>query len=233
MNQALELIAMHGWCGDSRSWEPWQPLWQQRGWQWSCGERGYGCRPPQQPRWQLPGATKVVIAHSLGPHLLNQEVMAAADAVVLLTSFGRFAPEGPAGRRVRTALSGMAAELAGPDPGGMLLSFLQQVAAPASADALQASPACEPIPPEGLARLQQDLQLISDCAGLPPGFPGGARVLLLQAGADQIVVPEARELLEQAMPQADVLTLASAGHGLIGTPTLALVTTWMEALEQR
>jgi len=229
---SLQLIAMHGWCGDSRGWDPWLSLWQQRGWQWCCGERGYGSRPPLQPDWPTAGrGRRVVIAHSLGPHLLPQAVLAAADAVVLLTSFGRFVPEGRAGRPVRSALAGMAEQLTGPEPGAMLQSFLQQVAAPASAEALPATPAAEPLSPKGLTRLSQDLELIGQCAGLPPGFPPGARVLLLQAGADQIVVPEARRLLEQALPMADVLTLASAGHGLIGTPTLALVTAWMEGLE--
>lgn len=231
MSTPLQLVAMHGWCGDSRSWDPWLPLWQQRGWQWCCGERGYGSRSPLQPHWSAEGrGPRVVIAHSLGPHLLPQTVLAAADAVVLLTSFGRFVPEGPAGRRVRSALAGMAAQLAGPDPAAMLQSFLQQVAAPAAAQELQASPASEPIPPQGLERLSQDLELIGQSAGLPQGFPPRARVLLLQAGADQIVVPEARQLLEQALPTADVLTLAGAGHGLVGTPTLALVTAWMEGL---
>lgn len=232
MTSALQLIAMHGWCGDSRSWESWQPLWQQRGWRWRCGERGYGDRPAHAPVWDEGDGLKLVLAHSLGPHLLAAEVLAAADAVVLLTSFGRFVPEGRGGRPLQAALAGMARELAGPDPGAMLQTFLQQVAAPDSGERLQPSPGREPLSASGRQRLQQDLERIVHSQGLPQGFPTGARVLLLQAGRDQIVAPETRRDLEQRLPQADVVHFAGAGHGLIGTPTMAMVTAWIEGLLQ-
>lgn len=230
MSDRLQLIAMHGWCGDQRSWDPWRIGWEQQGWSWCCGERGYGGLAPQQPTWRAEPGLKVVIAHSLGPHLLPAALLAEADAVVLLTSFGRFVPAGKAGRALQTALSAMAAQLAGPNPQAMLHTFLQRVAAPASAEALQATPAAEPLPAGGLARLQHDLKLLADSRALPAGFPSHAKVLLVQAGADQIVVPEARQLLELALPKADLLTFQAAGHALIGTPCLALVNAWLKAL---
>jgi len=232
MSNPVQLIAMHGWCGDSRSWDPWLPSWQQQGWTCSCGERGYGRLPPQQPTWGTTAGTKVVIAHSLGPHLLRPEVLAAADAVVLLTSFARFVPEGRAGRSVAAALGGMAAQLRGPEPERMLKSFLVQVAAPAPADLLQASPAAEPLSAAGLELLQQDLELIAQSTSLPAGFPPHAKVLLLEAGSDQIVDPAARQELQRALPRADVLSFSAAGHGLIGTPTIAMVNAWIAALLQ-
>jgi pimeloyl-[acyl-carrier protein] methyl ester esterase len=232
MSRPLELVAMHGWCGDSRSWDPWLPGWRQRGWSWCCGERGYGQLPPRQAGWSAAAGIKVVIAHSLGPHLLAPEVLSAADAVVLLASFGRFVPEGRQGRTIEAALSGMAAQLRGPAPERMLQTFLEQVAAPASAELLQATPIAEPLAPAGLERLQQDLALIARTAALPAGFPPDARVLLLQAGSDRIVAPEARQELQELLPQADVLSLHEAGHGLIGTPTLAMVDAWIAGLQQ-
>lgn len=230
-SSSLQLIAMHGWCGDSRSWDPWLAGWRQQGWSWCCGERGYGDLPPRQPRWSEDAGFKVVIAHSLGPHLLEPEVLAAADAVVLLTSFARFVPAGRHGRSVTAALSGMAAQLKGPEPERMLNAFLEQVAAPASAELLQTTPASQSLPPAGLERLQQDLALIAQTAALPGGFPTGARVLLLQAGSDQIVVPAARQELQELLPKADVLIFSEAGHGLIGTPTVAMVNAWIAQLQ--
>ncbi|MBM5803580.1 MAG: alpha/beta hydrolase [Cyanobacteria bacterium K_DeepCast_35m_m2_155] len=232
MSDPVQLVAMHGWCGDSRSWDPWLPSWQQQGWTWCCGERGYGRLPARQPTWQSATATNVVIAHSLGPHLLAPEVLAAADAVVLLTSFARFVPEGRAGRSIAAALASMAAQLRGPEPERMLKSFLEQVAAPAPAELLQASPAAEPLRPTGLELLQQDLDLIAQSSSLPAGFPPDAKVLLLQAGSDQIVAPAARQELQRSLPQADVLSFGAAGHGLIDTPTIAMVNAWIGALVQ-
>jgi pimeloyl-[acyl-carrier protein] methyl ester esterase len=230
MSQPLQIIAMHGWCGDSHSWDPWLPAWQAEGWSWSLGERGYGNLPPRRPLWSGQGGLRVVMAHSLGPHLLASEVLAEAQALVLLTSFGRFVPNGRAGRAVRTALEGMAAQLQGPEPRAMLQGFLAQVAAPQSPELLQSTPAGAPLPAAGVERLREDLALIAATTGLPQGCGGQTRALLLQAGADQIVVPEARQALEQELPQADVIRLAGAGHGLLCTPTVPLVMAWLREL---
>lgn len=232
MSNGLHLIAMHGWCGDRRSWDPWLPIWQARGWGYSCGERGYGHHPAVEPSWPAGTGPRVVIAHSLGPHLLPAAVLEQADALVLLTSFGRFVPPGRDGRSLRSGLAGMATALAGPNPGVMLQTFLQQVAAPAPSALLQATPAAEPLTDAGLRQLQQDLELLSRTEALPAAFPKQAAILLVQAGADQIVAPEARRALEDELPGADVLTLQGAGHGLLGTPVLAMVMGWLAQLEQ-
>jgi pimeloyl-[acyl-carrier protein] methyl ester esterase len=231
MSNTVQLIAMHGWCGDSRSWDPWLPIWQSQGWRCSCGERGYGHRAAVEPRWNDGPGIRVVIAHSLGPHLLPAAVLQQADAVVLLTSFAQFVPAGRDGRSLRAALDGMARELSGPDPGAMLQSFLQQVAAPAPPGLLQATPAAEPLCATGLQQLQEDLDLLARTEGLPEGFPSQAAILLVQAGADRIVAPQARLALEHALPSADVLTLRGAGHGLLGTPVVAMVMAWLKQLQ--
>jgi len=223
----MQVIAMHGWCGDSRSWAPWEQAAQRLGWAWHSGERGYGSLTPQTPAWQPGLGTRVVIAHSLGPHLLERELLAAADAIVLLASFGRFVPPGAAGRGLRTGLKGMAAELAGPDSRAMLTSFMARAAAPQSGELIAASVLDTSLKPQGVQRLRDDLELLSQTTGLPAGFPGSARVLLVQAGADQIVVPEARLDLQELLPGADLLTLAQAGHALLATPVVAMVLAWL------
>ena len=230
MTGNLCLLAMHGWCGDPSNWDPWHPHWQTRGWQWSCANQGYGPSPIQQPHWPEGEGLKVLIAHSLGPHLVPAAVLRQAQAVVLLTSFGRFVPEGREGRRLEVALQGMAEQLAGPDPQAMLQAFLERVCAPEAVERLQHTPANQPLSAPALERLRRDLALLTGTSGLPAGFPEDARVLLVQAGRDQIVAPAARHSLEEALPQADVLTLATAGHALLGTPVITLVNAWLEAL---
>ena len=44
------------------------------------------------------------------------------------------------------------------------------------------------------------------------------------------MAPAARQALEQALPQADLLNLAAAGHALLRTPVLGLVEAWLEGL---
>lgn len=231
---SLQVIAMHGWCGEAGHWQPWRQAFDQRGWSWQSGERGYGGAPPQWPGWQTRGR-RVVIAHSLGPHLLSAGVLAAAEAVVLLASFGRFVPPGPAGRRLRHALAAMEAQLASPESASaMLRQFLQEAAAPEAADQLPAGPADRRLGEPERQRLREDLGLLGRCSGLPAAFPHGIPVLVVEAGADRIVVPEARQLLrrdlELSRAQLRWLTLEDAGHCLLRADVIPMVLEWLDTL---
>ena len=237
----MQLIAMHGWAGDSRSWAPLQQACQARGWDLQCGERGYGTLPTLVPNWRpatppKPNAAKpnpaqgmkVVVAHSFGPHLLPAAVLEQADAVVLLASFGRFIPEGRAGRAVRAALAAMADQLQGDGATAMLKAFLTKAAAPADPALLPAGPAHGELSPQGRARLSTDLGALGRTSGLPEGFPPRARVLLVEAGDDQIVAAASTQALAANLPQADRVVLQGAGHCLLGTAALAMVLAWLE-----
>ena len=234
---SLQVIAMHGWAGDGANWNAWQEVSAPFGWRWSCGERGYGPRAPLNPAWEGAGR-RVVIGHSMGPHLLDAAVLAGADAVVLLAGFGRFVPPGAEGRRVRAALAAMAAQLAeGPSEAetalraqSLLRRFLAEAASPDPAELLPPGPADQPVGAAGRERLRQDLALLERSEGLPPGFPSTARVLIVEAEADRIVGPQARALLRQALPQADVVSLPGAGHCLLRSPVMAPVLDWLQDL---
>ena len=219
----LQLIAMHGWAGTAAGWDPWRAEAQARGWCWQCGERGYGTAPAALPAWQ-PAGQRVLISHSLGLHLLPAALLAAADRVVLLASFGRFVPPGREGRQLRSALAAMAAQLAeGPDEAEtaarvqqLLRSFLARAMRPAAAGPLPPGPADRPVGPAARQRLRKDLALLAATTGLPAGFPSGVPVLLVEAAADQIVLPETRCLLRLSLPNADCISLAGAGHTFLG-----------------
>lgn len=228
----MQLIAMHGWAGDARGWGSFELAWQARGWRWQCGERGYGIRPPQPVDWRPQPGPRVLVAHSLGPHLLPAAVLEQADALVLLASFGRFVPEGREGRRLQTALAAMAAQLADTENAAaeMLQTFLERAAAPQPASLLPPSPAAAPLPLQGRRRLLEDLELLGSRTGLPPGYPIQVPTLIVEAAADQIVVPEARRLLREALPGADRIELAGIGHGLLSPALVPLVCGWLEAL---
>jgi pimeloyl-[acyl-carrier protein] methyl ester esterase len=228
---------MHGWAGDGGHWQAWQPAVTSRSWGLQLGERGYGRRPALLPPWPLHGR-KGLICHSLGVHLVPPEVLAASEAVVLLASFGRFVPPGAEGRRVRVALAAMAAQLAeGPSEAetalrvqNLLRRFLIEAASPDPAELLPPGPADQPVAAAGRERLRQDLALLERSDGLPAGFPSGARVLIVEAEADHIVGPQARALLRQALPQAEVMSLPGAGHCLLRSPVMVPVLEWLQGL---
>ena len=227
----VEIIAMHGWAGDSRCWRPWIEATAHHGWSWQCGERGYGEIAPRRPAWPEdlpPEVLRVVIGHSLGPHLVPPEVWQAADAAVLLASFATFVPPERSGRRVRMALDGMAAKLDNEtDAKEMLKKFLVNVAHPKPPQLLPAGPE------EGslnIGRLRQDLEILRNGQGLPPGFPSGAQVLIVEAGADRIVDAAARAMLRAALPNAEDVRLPDAGHALLQTGIVSQVADWVQSL---
>jgi pimeloyl-[acyl-carrier protein] methyl ester esterase len=233
IRRPLEVIAMHGWASDARCWEVWRPATEVLGWRWQTGERGYGKLAPQEPRWDTNAAGaghRVVIGHSLGPHLVPSEVLCLAEAVVLLASFATFVPPGREGRRTRAALAGMAACLGDEAKARVMLSnFMQRVAEPQSPELLPPGPLDGPLDEVNRAQLREDLERLGRCDGLPEGFPAQAKVLIVEAEEDRIVEPEARALLQAALPRADVITLPGVGHALLANNVIASVVPWVEA----
>ncbi|MBJ7258531.1 MAG: hypothetical protein JHD33_03250 [Chthoniobacterales bacterium] len=229
-HSSAQVVAMHGWAGDSRGWRPWIEATAALGWNWQCGERGYGTLEPRIPSWPEntpPDALRLVIGHSLGPHLVAPEVLHQADAVVLLASFATFVPPDRAGRRVRAGLDGMAAKLGSEcEAREVLQKFLANAADPQPPGLRPPGPADGPL---HLERLRGDLGILRECRGLPAGFPSGARVLIVEAESDRIVEAAARDMLKADLPQADVISLAGTGHALLQADIVSRVTARVES----
>lgn len=227
----LQVIAMHGWGRDARSWDPWRLATERLGWCWQTGERGYGRLPPRALAWPeaVAGSRHLVIGRSLGPHMVPAEVLAKADTVVLLASFATFVPPGREGRRTRAALAGMAASLDDEFRArAMLENFTVRVTEPQSPDLLPPGPLDGELNEVNRARLREDLDLLGKTNGLPAGFPRSARVLIVEAEEDCIVEPETRRMLREALPDADVITLPGVGHALLAGDVIQRVVEWVE-----
>ena len=238
-----QVIAMHGWSCDSSVWASWERHFSHRGWLWQNGERGYGNRRCCHPSWAEPtsGATspcmasqrRVVIAHSLGPHLLDPSVLDQATDVVLLASFGRFVPEGPEGRALRTGLRGMQKAIGGPGEATMLRTFLKRAAQPAEVDGLPPGLEQQGLCERGRDCLREDLERLIGTSGLPAGLPQSARVLVVDGTDDAIVAPAAsREHLQalsshlQTAPEQ--WQLRNVGHALLVPDLLVRVQQWLD-----
>ncbi len=237
---AMQLLAMHGWAGDSRGWEPFAATARQQGWNWQAADRGYGPTPARPASWTAGQGRRVLIAHSLGPHLLPAGVLEQVEGLVLLASFGRFVPRGATGRALRTALAGMADALGAPQTPAaageaapaeaMLRTFLARATAPQPLSQLPTTVVDQPLSRAGRQLLIDDLTLLGATTQLPAALPATCPCLIVEAGSDRIVVPETRALLRQERPDASVIHYPEAGHCLLGTPVVRDVMTWIAQL---
>ena len=176
---------------------------------------------------------RVVIAHSLGPHLLPDAVLAQATDVVLLASFSRFVPEGPKGRALKTGLKSMRRCLGSDAEAEMLTTFLRRAAAPSPPDGLPRGPIQEGLSIEGRQRLSDDLDRLIASAELPLGLQETTRVLVVEAAQDAIVVPAARQELRDALQTrlqhpAEHWCLSDSGHALLVPDLLIRIQRWLD-----
>lgn len=94
MKRKLEIIMQHGWAFDSSCWRSWMPhLRDSTEYETivQTPDRGYfGKKSCGADFSQNQDSVKIVIAHSLGLHLLSVELLARVDLLVLASSFAYF-----------------------------------------------------------------------------------------------------------------------------------------------
>ncbi len=232
-----EVIAMHGWGSDSSFWGQWENFFSKHHWEWQSGERGYGKLPLHIPSWQSldkesNNDQRVVIAHSLGPHLLNREIHANSTHLVLLASFSSFVPKGSNQRVLLKALQGMQNLLGTDREKKMLTDFLVKASYPESYLSLPKGPLHGDLSKKGRERLKADLALLIDTNGLPNGLTTRAKVLVINAEEDAIVIPEAKKsLLAQLITQQEnppiEWQLKGIGHTLNTSGIIEKVHNWL------
>jgi len=234
-----QVIAMHGWGGDSNTWKIWASQFQKDKWLWQSVERGYGEITPFSPNWK--NATtyerhqqRVVIAHSLGPHLLTKEVLKQSTKIVFLCSFSRFIPNEVTSRSLKTALKGMQKHLGTINEVNMLKSFLEKACHPEAIDGIPPGPITKGLSVKGRKKLKSDLQLLIQTNGLPQGIPVEAKVLIVQGKEDSIIVPESRSCLIEDL--TDYLEhsptyweIPNAGHLLLMPGLIKRVQSWLNS----
>ena len=233
-----QVIAMHGWSGDSHTWVSWIRHFKHHNWSWQSGERGYGKCQVHIPFWHddqdpLEQQRRVVVGHSLGPHLLPDAVLAQATDLVLLASFSRFVPQGPKGRALTIGLNGMHRCLGSSEESEMLNNFLARAASPSSSVGLSHGPINEGLSADGRHRLSDDLDRLIACTELPLGLQETTRVLVVEAGQDAIVLPAAREELRAALETklkcpAEHWLIRESGHALLVPDLLIRVQRWLD-----
>ena len=92
MNQ---VITQHGWGLDQSFWDNYKVEFQKNGWHWQDNERGYFSKNVIQSKWiksDLNNQIKMILCHSLGFHLIQENLLDEASHVVFINSFNNFLP---------------------------------------------------------------------------------------------------------------------------------------------
>ena len=126
----------------------------------------------------------------------------------------------------------MRSAIGGPGEATMLHTFLQRAAAPTDVSALPPGPGTQGLTTAGRERLRADLERLIATTGLPPGLPASARVLIVEAGSDAIVAPEASRCLHQELGNLlehapEHWCLPNVGHALLVPHLLTQVREWL------
>jgi len=233
-----QVIAIHGWSRDSNTWQGWTEQFRESEWLWQSTERGYGDIPALTPKWMHCSEKdcyqrRVVIAHSLGLHLIKSEVLEKATDIVLLGSFSQFIPNGIESRYLKTALKSMQKQLGTPAEVKMLKSFLQKACQPQAFNTVPPGPITKGLSSKGRIKLQADLELLVQTHKLPSSMPTQSRVLIVQGEEDSIVVPSTRNSLREDLNKhlenaPTNWNIAGAGHLLLVPGLINRVKNWLE-----
>ena len=232
-----EIIAMHGWAGDSKQWSKWIKLFQSCNWKWQTAERGYKDIVATTPKWKKEsnqiGLKRVAICHSLGSHLIDKRILCSATHVVLINSFSRFIPEGKENRYVTIALNKMMKAINTPNEPSMLRKFHIKAYKPNNINLEATESNLLQISDSGRLRLKNDLRLLIHSDSLPTGLNAGAKVLVINSEKDYILANQTKEKLAEDLTsylevEPAIINLEEEGHSISKINSIKKIKHWLE-----
>ena len=232
-----EIIAMHGWAGDSHQWLNWKKIFKSSDWEWQSAERGYKDISPHIANWNNNSnqveLKRVAICHSLGSHLIDKEVLHSATHVVLINSFSRFIPSGKEKRSVTMALKKMMDAINTPKEAAVLRKFHIKAYKPISIDieSIQSDLLC--LSDSGRLRLKNDLQLLMNSDSLPIGLKNNAKVLVINSAQDYILANQTKvnlieDLINHLEAAPKIINLQDEGHSITKIKNIKKIKHWLE-----
>ena len=232
-----EIIAMHGWAGDSHQWLNWEKIFKCSDWKWQTAERGYKDISPHTPKWNHNSnqveLKRVAICHSLGSHLIDKQVLYSATHVVLINSFSRFIPSGKENRPVKLALKRMMDSINTPNEAVMLKKFHVKAHKPNYIDVKPPESNLLDISDTGRLILKNDLKLLMHSESLPPGLNNSAKVLIVNSEKDYILASQTKEKLTEDLIKhlevvPTIINFQDEGHFITKIENIKKIKHWLE-----
>ena len=232
-----EIIAMHGWAGDSKQWSSWIDLFKCCDWEWQTAERGYKDMNPSTPRWNnetnKAGLKRVAICHSLGLHLLDKRILWSATHVVLINCFSRFIPSSKESRSVTIALNRMMNAIDSPNELSMLKKFHIKAYKPNHINVESTNSNLLHLSDSGRVRLKNDLKLLINSDSLPTSLNSDAKVLIMNSENDYILTKQTKEKLAEDLRshlevEPTIINSQEEGHLISKMNTIKKIKHWLE-----
>ena len=232
-----EIIAMHGWAGDSNQWSNWIDFFKCYDWEWQTVERGYRDIRPHTPKWMnlsnQTGLKRVAICHSLGSHLIDKDVLYLATHVVLINSFSKFIPSGKENRSITIALKRMMSAINTPNELTMLKKFHLKSHKPNDLNDRLTESDFLYLSTSGRMKLKNDLQLLINSNSLPIGLNVDAKVLVVNSNKDYILANETKEKLAEDLKshlkvEPAIMNLQEEGHAISKVNNIKKIKHWLE-----
>ena len=233
-----EIIAMHGWAGDSHQWSNWEKIFNSYDWEWQTYERGYKEIIPHAPKWNNDSnhleIKRVAICHSFGSHLMDAKVLCLATHVVLINSFSRFVPTGKENRPIKLALKRMMNAINTPNEASMLKKFHIKAFKPNQIEVDSYESSLLQISDLGRLKLKNDLKLLMNSDALPNGLKSSTKVLLINSEQDHILANQtkanlAEDLIKHLDAAPKIITLQDEGHFITKIKNITKVKQWLES----
>ena len=232
-----EIIAMHGWAGDSNQWPNWDKIFKCCEWEWQATERGYKDISSHTPKWNHNSnkikIKRVAICHSLGLHLIDKQVLHSATHVILINSFSRFIPSGKENRTIKLALNRMMDAISTPNEASMLRKFHVKAYKPNYIDAESIESNLINISDPGRVRLENDLKLLINSDSLPIGLNTHANVLIVNSEEDYILAKQTKSKLAEDLRNhleflPKTINLQDEGHSITKIENIKKIKHWLE-----
>lgn len=215
MKRRIEIILQHGWAFDKTCWRGWMPHLRENQ---ECDitiqtpDRGYFGEATKVEPFQHKDSVKVVVAHSLGLHLLPTEILKSCDLLVLASSFSKFHGGSPLDvKRSERTISLMQKRLQ-ETPMDVLDEFYSNCYHPllTSQMLLMRNTQKE----VNLDLLENDLQLLDENVFDLEIISKIPKILLVHGSEDGIVNTSHSHALSESLPTSSLVVFEGAGHSL-------------------
>ena len=195
----VDVVAQHGWGFGAWCWDRWRDVLPAN-FALHCPDRGYF-----SPAVAVVAQPRIVVAHSLGLHLLSPQLYAAVELIVIVSGFRSFHSAcARQARRSRRTVEQMLARLER-EPAALLADFYARCGSPPD------SRCPGTVDSDSLRR---DLQLLQESVLELAAIPAAAQVLILHGSRDRVVPVERAEELRELLPNSALAIVAEAGHAL-------------------